>query len=112
MKRLVLFVVALVFAFCTTVMAVEPVKVEKKVSAKMKSTNIPDSSEKALNRAAEIEKARKKNAENAYNAKSGKSQNTNQSSTQSTSSNTGSTSGGKGGKNKKCGIGDAKCSDK
>jgi hypothetical protein len=89
MKRLGLLAVALVFALCTTGMA-ETIKVEKapstKESAKIESTNKPDNNKKALNRAAEIEKARKEKAENAYNEKSGKSQNTNQGSTQSTSS--------------------------
>ena len=103
MKRLVLLVVALIFALCTTGMA-ETIKVEKasstKESAKIKSTNKTDNSEKALNRAAEIQKARKENAENAYNVKSGKSQNTDQSSTQSTSSSTESTSSNTGSKSK------------
>jgi hypothetical protein len=96
MKRLVLLAATLVFAFSTTVMA-ETVKVEKssstKGAAEMKSTNKPDNSKKAVNKGAEIEKARREKAENEYNKKSGKSQNTQQeettSSTQSTTSSTG-----------------------
>jgi len=123
MKRLVLLVVALVFAFCTSGMA-ETVKVEKapstKGSAEMKSTNKPDINEKALKRNAEIEKARKEKAENAYGVKSGKQSttsgtgSTSSSGTGSTSSSSkGSASSGKGGAkyNAKCSPGDAKCND-
>jgi hypothetical protein len=91
MKRLVLLVVALVFALCTTVMAVEPVKVEKTTNI-----NVP-ADVKAMNKGDKVEKARKEKIVNEYNTKSGKgSQNTQQeettSSTQSTTSSTGSTS--------------------
>jgi hypothetical protein len=97
MKRLVLFVVALVFALCTTVMAVEPVKVEKKVPAEIKSTNEADNSVKALKKGGKVEKARQEKLENALNKKSGKETT---SSTQSTTSSTGSTSSSTG--KKKC----------
>jgi hypothetical protein len=99
MKRLILFVVALVFAFSTSVMAVEkaaaPVKEEPKVEEVGKK-KVPAET-KAMNRGVQVEKARKENAENAYNKKSGKgSQNTQQeettSNTQSTTSSTKSTS--------------------
>ena len=97
MKRLVLFVVALVFALCTTVMAVEPVKVEKKVPAEIKSTNETNNSVRALKKGGKVEKARQEKLDNALNKKSGKgSQNAQQeettSSTQSTTSSTGSMS--------------------
>jgi hypothetical protein len=75
-----------------------------KGSAETKLTNKPNNNKKVLNRAAEIEKARKENAENAYNVKSGKTQNTQQgettSNTQSTTSSTGSTSSSTGSKSK------------
>ena len=67
MKRLVLFVVALVFVFCTTAMATEPMAAptEQTVAAEKANTNVDEAKVKADAKKAKAKKAAEKKAAEA-----------------------------------------------